>query len=433
VPIGTELQVNSYTSGAQATVQVAVAPNGAFVAVWASSVGDGSQYGVIGRRFNSAGTPLATEFQVNTYTLNDQFVPAAAAGASSFVVVWQSELQDGAGWGIFGRRLNSAGNPVAVEFRVNAYTAGNQQRADVTVDADGEFVVAWDGAGSGDADGVFGRRFSAAATPQASEFRANATTAGVQVFPAVDAEENGDFVIVWDSPDVDMGGVFGQRFTSAASPVGPEFPINANITGVQQRAAIGLDADGDFTVVWTGDGDASSPGIFGRRFDSSGTPAGSDFQVNTYVTGTQYQPAITLDGDGDFVVAWQSNQDGSSSGIVARRFRSPAVPSTGEFLANTTVSGIQSQPAIDSTAAGDFVVAWQSADGSGNGGFVRRFDVPITLDVDGNGVLDALTDGLLVLRFSFGFTGSTLITNAVGAGCTRCDAPSITAYLQGLV
>jgi hypothetical protein len=44
-----------------------------------------------------------------------------------------------------------------------------------------------------------------------------------------------------------------------------------------------------------------------------------------------------------------------------------------------------------------------------------------------------LTDGLLLLRFGFGFSGNTLINGAVGPGCTRCDAASITAYLQSLL
>ncbi|HVS62143.1 MAG TPA: DUF4331 family protein [Thermoanaerobaculia bacterium] len=56
------------------------------------------------------------------------------------------------------------------------------------------------------------------------------------------------------------------------------------------------------------------------------------------------------------------------------------------------------------------------------------------LDVDGNGVVDALTDGLLVLRFAFGFTGGTLVAGAVDlAGCTRCTAEAIVSYLSGLV
>jgi hypothetical protein len=56
----------------------------------------------------------------------------------------------------------------------------------------------------------------------------------------------------------------------------------------------------------------------------------------------------------------------------------------------------------------------------------------LTLDIDGDGQLEPLTDGLLVLRYLFGFTGTTLTTGAVGLGCTRCDADAITPYLQGL-
>ena len=58
--------------------------------------------------------------------------------------------------------------------------------------------------------------------------------------------------------------------------------------------------------------------------------------------------------------------------------------------------------------------------------------MPAILDIDGDGSLGALTDGLLVLRFLFGFTGSTLTAGAVGGGCTRCDAATIAAYLQSL-
>jgi hypothetical protein len=43
-----------------------------------------------------------------------------------------------------------------------------------------------------------------------------------------------------------------------------------------------------------------------------------------------------------------------------------------------------------------------------------------------------LTDGLLVLRFEFGFTGTTLTSSAVGPGCTRCDHTTILPYLQSL-
>ena len=42
----------------------------------------------------------------------------------------------------------------------------------------------------------------------------------------------------------------------------------------------------------------------------------------------------------------------------------------------------------------------------------------------------SLTDGLLVLRYLFGFRGAILISGTVGPNCTRCDSPSIEAYLE---
>jgi DNA-binding beta-propeller fold protein YncE len=59
-------------------------------------------------------------------------------------------------------------------------------------------------------------------------------------------------------------------------------------------------------------------------------------------------------------------------------------------------------------------------------------DVP-SYDIDGDGQIDPLTDGLLLLRFMFGFTGATLVTGAVDlANCTRCTAGEIEAYITSL-
>ena len=55
------------------------------------------------------------------------------------------------------------------------------------------------------------------------------------------------------------------------------------------------------------------------------------------------------------------------------------------------------------------------------------------LDVDGDGSALALSDGVLALRFLFGFTGDPLTAGAVGDDCTRCEAEEIEAYLNGLV
>jgi hypothetical protein len=57
----------------------------------------------------------------------------------------------------------------------------------------------------------------------------------------------------------------------------------------------------------------------------------------------------------------------------------------------------------------------------------------LVLDIDGDGSTQALTDGLLALRYLFGFRGAVLTNGAVGVGCTRCDPMAIEPYFAGLV
>ncbi|MBU06071.1 MAG: thrombospondin type 3 repeat-containing protein [Gammaproteobacteria bacterium] len=55
------------------------------------------------------------------------------------------------------------------------------------------------------------------------------------------------------------------------------------------------------------------------------------------------------------------------------------------------------------------------------------------LDIDGDGSTEALTDGLLLLRYLFGFDGATLIGGAVGSDATRTMAEEIMTYIQARI
>ena len=54
------------------------------------------------------------------------------------------------------------------------------------------------------------------------------------------------------------------------------------------------------------------------------------------------------------------------------------------------------------------------------------------MDIDGNGHIEPLKDGVLILRYLFGFRGDALINGAVGANPARFTAADIEAYLRGL-
>jgi hypothetical protein len=55
------------------------------------------------------------------------------------------------------------------------------------------------------------------------------------------------------------------------------------------------------------------------------------------------------------------------------------------------------------------------------------------LDIDANGSFDALTDGLLVLRYAFGLRGESLIKDSIATNAMRTNPADIEAYIESLV
>jgi hypothetical protein len=439
IRLGSEFLVNTETINAQSRPRVAIDASGGFVVVWQSYAQDAfDDFGVLARRFSSAGVALATEFQVNTNTVGNQYEPSIAMDADGdFVVAWESP-GDGDGYGIFARRFSSAGVALATEFQVNTLVAGGQYASSAASDAAGDFIVAWHGPGDGDGLGVFARRFTSAGVALASEFQVNTLTANAQRDASLAADADGDFVVAWRSELQDGSdfAIFARRFTSAGTALAAEFQVNTYTSGRQDEPSVAIDAGGDFVVAWRGPGDGDGYGIFARRFDSAGVALPVDLRVNVFTTGLQSVPSVASDAGGGFVVAWASQlQDGSGYGVAGRRFSGAGAPLATEFQVNTHTTSSQFNAAAAMSSGGALVVAWESQvqDGSLFGVFGQRFARPIVLDVDGDGSLDALTDGLLVLRYTFGFRGATLVTGAVDlAGCTRCDAGAIESYLGGL-
>jgi hypothetical protein len=54
-------------------------------------------------------------------------------------------------------------------------------------------------------------------------------------------------------------------------------------------------------------------------------------------------------------------------------------------------------------------------------------------DIDNNGSIDALTDGLLLLRYAFGLRGDILVDGAIAPDATRTSVEAIEAHIQSLL
>lgn len=244
------------------------------------------------------------------------------------------------------------------DFAVNTETEDDQLNPDVAIDAKGNFVVVWQ-SNDQSLNGIYARRFDAEGEPRGDEFRINSYTTANQTHPAVAMDADGDFVVVWQShlQDGSNYGIFGQRYSSRGRSLGEEFQVDTQTTGSQNSPAVSMDADGDFVVTWT-DGsyrDGDLYGILGRQFKPSGE-AGEVFQIHQFTTGAQSQTDIASDSDGNFIVSWLSNNS-----IRARRFDDEGEPISDEFRADTPGTYALGQARVALDEDGDFAIGWEGS------------------------------------------------------------------------
>lgn len=211
--------------------------------------------------------------------------------------------------------------------------------------------------------------------PVGEPFLINSVITGDQSLPTLAADDNGNTLAVWQSDGEDGAGlgIFGQRFDATGTTLGSPFQVNTSTAGDQGEPAADRSDDGAFVVVWDGQ-DASGRGVFARRYTGAGVPTTGEVVVNATTANDQYQPDVAVAENGNFLVVWTSlGQDGDLEGVYARLFGPTGTALTGELLVNSTTAGQQNAPRVtDLDHTNGFVVAWEGNDTDGRGIFFRR-------------------------------------------------------------
>ena len=415
---GPEIPLNVTTAGDQVFPAIAVESDGGFIAAWRNGTS-----AIAARRLDAAAAPRSGEIAVNVSPAAPDARPAVAAfPGGGFVVVWHAP--DASGQGIVLRRFDAAGQPLAGEVAVNLATAGDQKNPRIAAGPLG-YVVSWT---SGTA--IVGRLLSGMGTPLGVEipvgtggFPAGAWRGNGLVFAWSDTTLNGTlYVRLFDSAGAPLG---PPTVANGANPPMPCcFPF-------YHRRAIGIaqGVGGAFTVSWDLFATSAAGGLmpffqthFGsyvRRYDAAGAPLGPESLLNTYSDGAQQDPSVGIAPAGRWLAAWSSvpewegcsgvtclppapdpvPQDGSSAGVYARLLDAAGTDvGGGEFRVNVTTAGDQRLPAVAMTDTGA-VVAFQGPDAAGTGIYARRFAATLVsagFEVDPTD--EAFSDGNRVLE-----------------------------------
>jgi hypothetical protein len=323
VPVGTEFRVNTYTAYPAAFPALAATGSNGFVLVWESLGRDGDRLGVFGRRYDPFGSGLGTEFQVNSYTTGYQFDADVASGPDgTFVVTWMDAqgVYPSLSFTVMGQRYAPSGAAQGSNFRLGSYVAPGQFNADVVFDRNGNAIAVWNGRGPGDSGGIFARRFDATGAAVGAEFLVNTYTTAAQSRPSIDVAADGRYAVVWDSYQPPAAyEVRGQRFTAPDVPLGVEFAVNTYTESFDFAPKVAMDADGSFVAAWT----ALHPGfsdVSAQEYDATGNRVGGEFQVNStpgyaYVYGGTAVPLSPQ----EFIVVWELSGAGNAVDVYAKR------------------------------------------------------------------------------------------------------------------
>jgi hypothetical protein len=296
--VGTEFPVNTRVRKNQTRPSVAAWGSSGFVVVWESFDHEGA--GVFGQLFGDDGNRTGNEFRVNSTKPGDQSAPAVAAlSTGGFVVVWHSDGQDGSGYGVYGRRHDASGKRIGKEFRVNTTTEGNQMHPAVAPWGAGGFVVVWQSEGQdGDENGIYGQRYRATGRA-GKEFQANTSTIYDQSMPAVAALGDGGFVVVWQGfGEIANYDIYGQRFAASGKRFKTQFRANDN-TFVQQKPTVASFGSEGFVVFW--ESCSSTCGTietYGQGYSRGINTFGHNFRLSPSNSDRWSAPSVAPLGDG---------------------------------------------------------------------------------------------------------------------------------------
>ncbi len=317
---GTQFLVNTSTTGSQYNPTVAMADNGDFVIAWQGTGIYGYGHNYFAQRYDKNGIAQGSEIVVSTTNQSGILLPPKIAMNSNgdFTIVWNSYESNVSSYLIRGVKFNALGVQLAQESVLvqTGLTISDNNTIDFAMDATGNSAITF-------ADKV--QRFNAQGIAQGS-----AITTGLSSNAVVDMDAAGNFVIADGllGGDASSWGVRARKFDNTGAPVTGVLSANTYTVGPQLDPSVVANNDGTFVVVWQSDGqDGSNAGVYGQKFTANGVKSGYEFRANAYTVGDQtfgmgnYGDNVASDKWGNIVIVWNSlgQESANNWGIYGKR------------------------------------------------------------------------------------------------------------------
>jgi len=353
-----DVQINSTSDGAQGNPGIAMDKSGNYVVVWQGDGAETSSKGIYARAYDKNGIAVTDETLISAVN-NDESSPKIAidydndSANGSFVITWESAIGDK--HEIFARRcsvnfettsisITRIGNEINVTDDPALLTGHNPN---VAVTTNGDFMIAWRGRDSirPDSDQALFQAYDNSGNKVGTYTKVNSDTVnelvnsdmGISVDKKTRTSFGGSFIIAYAgiTPEFPNGGIFARQIKcwAAICQLNPvELKVFTGNRGAQEEnPSVDSDYFGNFTVTWQGYDPSNDYEIFAQSYSwNNGRPLGQitrvsgETKVNTTTVGPQETPAISMNGDGQYIIAFTNgttNSDIKYQSFVSNLFK----------------------------------------------------------------------------------------------------------------
>ncbi|WP_125779608.1 dockerin type I domain-containing protein [Pseudoalteromonas rubra] len=369
-PVNDAFLVNTFTPEEQLSPAMAHFDNGQFVVVWTSKKQDGNGSGVFAQRYDEFGVKVGTAFQVNTEVRGDQETPSIATlGDGSFVIAWQTRTLSGSGDSSLSmQRFDASGTRAGDEIAVYTSTDNYLSSLSVSSLSSGGFALGWS-----ERNKSFTQTYNA---------NGEATGTTIQTDTVKELTVEGTLDGGFITAGFNFDGIMVQKYTANGAATGAEHLVSSDDGTPTDLDLIHVDtarlANGDLIVTWEAmDSNTFETDVYARHLNADGVPTGKVFRVNSHTPDIQVTPSVTALKDGGYVIAWDSaDHTGDQGGIYAQAYYSDSSLNGSEFLVSSVSNNSQMQPAISLAGDDKFVVSWSSKDAQGDRNiYAQRFQL----------------------------------------------------------
>ncbi len=299
------------------------------------------------------------EFMINMYYKDTQSYPAIASNLNTSFLLWESELQDGSGYGIYGSIIDKDDAAQTAPFPVHTSRYQNQCKPSVATNGT-TYLATWQSEHTGNGYDIIARVFDENGSPISDEIIVNSTCLSDQQYPSV-ASNGTDYLVVWEnwSDDGNSCGINGQYVSSDGNKIGSEIHINSDTEGYCMRPSV-ASCQGTYLVSWY---DASA--VYAQLLSNSETFIGEQMVISD--ENSQYiMPTVATNGY-DYVICWTApnNQAGFDTKILSQWVSVEGEAISDTILISDQVTQNGESCSLSLACSGiDLLVTWQNYNGT---------------------------------------------------------------------